>query len=138
MMVDLIINIAPGTLMSLYVIAFVIGLDIIPSKKPRFFKNNIYYLKKNKQYSNISWNIVMVKWFCSSDLCFNNFTSKDCIERPLKYYRLPRQESIQSKYRKTFRTDGMNWNKGHISSGHWSHGERKSINDLRHIPIPSN
>ena len=24
----------------------------------------------------------------------------------------------------------MNWNKNHICSAHWSHGERKSINDL--------
>ena len=79
----------------------------------------------------------MVKWFCSSALCFSNFTSKDCNGRPLKYYHLPREETIQSKYRKIFRTDGMNWNKGHICSVHWSHGERKSINDLRDIPIPA-
>ena len=57
----------------------------------------------------------MVKWFCSSALCFNNFTSKGCNGRPLKYYRLPREESIKSKYGKIFPTDGINWNKGHIS-----------------------
>ena len=50
----------------------------------------------------------MVKWFYSPALCFNNFTSKDCNGRPLKYYRLPGEESIQSKYMKIFRTDGMN------------------------------
>ena len=69
----------------------------------------------------------MLKWFCSSALCFNNFTSKYCNGRPLKYYSLPREESIQSKYRKIFRTDRMNWNKGHICSAHWSHGERKVL-----------
>ena len=31
----------------------------------------------------------------------------------------------------------MNWNKGHICSAHWSHGERESINDLPDIPIPA-
>ena len=80
----------------------------------------------------------MVKLFCSSALCFNNFTSKDCNGRPLKYYRLPREETIQSKYSKIFRTDGINWNKGHICFAQWSHGERKSINDLPDISIPAN
>ena len=79
----------------------------------------------------------MVKWFCSSALCFHNFTSKDCHGRPLKYYRLTREESIQSKYRKIFLTDGMNWNKCHVCSAHWSHGERESVNDLPDIPIPA-
>ena len=50
----------------------------------------------------------MVKWFCSSALCFNNFKSKDCNGRPPKYYRLPHEESIPSKYRKIFRIDGIN------------------------------
>ena len=66
---------------------------------------------------------------------FQYFASKGCNGRPLKYYRLPREESIKSKYRKIFRTDGINWNKGNIWSAHWSHGERKSINDLPDIPI---
>ena len=43
----------------------------------------------------------------------------------MNYYRLPREESIQSKYIKIFRTDGMNWNnKGHLCSAHWSYGEK--------------
>ena len=87
---DLVINIASETLTSLYVIAFVTCIAIMLSKKMHFFKSNIYNLKQNKQYSNTSWNIVMVKWFCSWALCFNNFTSKDCKGRPLKYYRSPR------------------------------------------------
>ena len=38
MMVDLIINIASGTLTLLYVIAFLTGLAIILKKRPVFFK----------------------------------------------------------------------------------------------------
>ena len=34
-------------------------------------------------------------------------------------------------------TDGINWNKGHICSAHWSHEEKKSINDLPDIPTPA-
>ena len=59
------------------------------------------------------------------------------LRKALKYYRLPRDEGIQSKYRKIFRTGGMNWNKGHICLAHWSHGERKSIHDFPDIPIPA-
>ena len=36
-----------------------------------------------------------------------------------------------------FRTDGTNWNKGHICSAHWSLGGKKGINDLPDIPIPA-
>ena len=46
---------------------------------------------------------------------------------PLKYYRLPHEESIQSNYRNIFRTDGINWNKGHICPAHWSHGKGKIL-----------
>ena len=31
----------------------------------------------------------------------------------------------------------MNWNKGHICSADWNHGDRKSVNDLPDIPIPA-
>ena len=72
----------------------------------------------------------MVKCFCFSALCFNNFTSKDCNRRPLKYYRLIREVSLQSKHRKIFRIGGMNQNKGDICSAHWGHEETKSINNL--------
>ena len=139
MMVDLIISIASELSTLLKVIEFLTGLAVILSyEKILFFlKKKRYYLLRNKQYSNISWIIVMVKWFCSSALCSNNFTSQDCNRRSLTYYRLPREESIQSKYRKIFRTDGLNWNKDHICSAHWSHGERKSINGLPDILIPA-
>ena len=71
----------------------------------------------------------MVKWFL--------ILQAKIATESLKYYRLPREESRQSKYRKIFRTDGLNWKKGHTCSAHWSHGERKSINDLPDILIPA-
>ena len=135
MMVDLIINIASELLTLLKITEFLTGFAVILNyEKILFFKKH-YYLLRNKQYSNIFWIIVMVKWLSSSALCFNNFTNKDCNGWPLKYYRLPREESMQSKYRKIFRTDGMNWNEGNICSAYWSHGERESINDLPEFPI---
>ena len=133
MMIDLIF-IASELLTLLKIIEFLTGFAVILSyEKILFFKK--HYLLRNKQYSNIFWIIVMVKWLNLSALCFNNFTSRDCNRWPLTYYRLPREESIQSKYRKIFRTDGMNWNEGHICSAYWSHGERESINDLPESPI---
>ena len=133
MMIDLIF-IASELLTLLKIIEFLTGFAVILSyEKILFFKK--HYLLRNKQYSNIFWIIVMVKWLNLSALCFNNFTSRDCNRWPLTYYRLPREESMQSKYRKIFRTDGMNWNEGHICSAYWSHGERESINDLPESPI---
>ena len=79
----------------------------------------------------------MVKWFCSSALCFNNFKSKDSNGEALKYYRLPREENIQAAYRKVFQTSGMNWGKGHICAAHWSSGFRKGTNDLPDVAVPS-
>ena len=39
-------------------------------------------------------------------------------------------------YKIIFRTDGFNWNDGHICAAHWSTGERKNVHDLPDIPIP--
>ena len=78
-----------------------------------------------------------MKWFCSSALCFNNFTSKDKNGAPLKYYRLPRDEMLQREYCKVFNTRGMNWEKGHICCAHWSSNERKNTSDLPDVPVPT-
>ena len=95
-MVDLIINIASELLTLLKIIEFLTGLAVILSyEKNLFFKKTFL---RNKQYSNVSWINVMVKWSFSSALCVYNFTYKDCNGTPLKYYRLPREESIQSKF----------------------------------------
>ena len=79
----------------------------------------------------------MVKWFCASALCFNNYKSKDVNGEPLKFYRLPREELIQAEYRKIFQTDGINWSKGHICAAHWTNNVRESTTCLPDIAIPS-
>ena len=78
----------------------------------------------------------MVKWYCASALCFNNFKSKDSNGLFIKYYRLPRSESVQKIYMRLFKTSGMNWEKGHICRAHWSKKERENLNDLPDIIIP--
>ena len=50
-------------------------------------------------------------------MCFNNYTSKDANGQLLKYYRLPRSESIHEV---VYDKSGMNWAKGHICGSHWS------------------
>ena len=77
-----------------------------------------------------------MKFHCSSSLCFNNFLSKDINGMPMKFYRLPRDESIQSEYRKIFKTDGMNWENGRICAAHWSCGERNGSKHLPDVPVP--
>ena len=78
----------------------------------------------------------MVKWSCSSSLCFNNYTTRNKNNELLKYYRLPRAPELQSLYTKVFKTDGMNWTKGHICEAHWSSGFRKDTDDLPDIAVP--
>ena len=77
-----------------------------------------------------------MKWYCSSALCSNNFSTRDSHGNPIKYYRLPREESIQNDYRKIFKTDGFNWQNGHICAEHWSTGERQTSSHLPDVPVP--
>lgn len=79
----------------------------------------------------------MVKWFCSSSLCYNNFRTVDEHGNPLKFYRLPRDVSLQSQYKKILKTDGINWRNGHICCEHWSSGNRKDVTDLPDITVPA-
>ena len=51
----------------------------------------------------------MVKWFCSSALCLNNFRSKVSDGNPVNFYRLPRDPSIQREYERILKTTGLNW-----------------------------
>ena len=74
--------------------------------------------------------ITMVKWFCSSCLCFNNHNSRDTLGQPIKFYRLPRDPEIQRADQSVLKTTGINWKNGHICSAHWSQGERKDTSDL--------
>ena len=54
---------------------------------------------------------IMVKWFCCSALCFNNYKSRDSNGETLKYYRLPREERIQAEYCKIIQISVVNWGK---------------------------
>ena len=78
----------------------------------------------------------MVKWFCSSSLCYNNFRTVDKEGNPIKFYRLPRDSSIQGKYKNILKTDGMNWMNGHICCEHWSSGVRTNANDIPDVTVP--
>lgn len=77
----------------------------------------------------------MVKWYCSSSLCLNNFrTKKD--GKKLKFYRLPTSKKTQSIYTRLFRTTGMNWENGHICGEHWLSGLRPTSDSLPDIIVP--
>ena len=60
-MVDLIINVASELLTSLKIIEFLTGLAVILSYEKNLFFLKHHYLLRNKQYSDISWVIGMVK-----------------------------------------------------------------------------
>lgn len=77
----------------------------------------------------------MVKWSCASALCFNNHTTLGIDGKPLKFYRLPRLESLKSQYRKILKTDGINWKNGYICCEHWSSNERLSVTDLPDVVV---
>ena len=79
----------------------------------------------------------MVNWSCCSSLCFNNHSSVDENGQKLKYYRVPRSdEEIQRQYMKILKTEGINWQNGHICAEHWYDGERKDSTHLPDIPVP--
>ena len=72
----------------------------------------------------------MVKWFCSSTLCYNNFRTRTSNG-------LPRDAKIQCKYKKILNTEGINWKSGHICCEHWSEGMEKDNNDLPNLTVQS-
>ena len=79
----------------------------------------------------------MVKWFCSSTLCYNNFRTRTSNGEPLKFYRLPRDAKIRCEYKKILKTEGINWKSGHICCEHWSERMKKDNNDLPNLTVPS-
>ena len=78
----------------------------------------------------------MLKWYCSSSLCFNNYTSRDKNGDTLKFYCLPNDKNIQSEYQKFFKTAGIKWRNGHIFYAHWTCGERKTPDTLPDVAVP--
>ncbi|XP_057295041.1 uncharacterized protein LOC130623561 [Hydractinia symbiolongicarpus] len=77
----------------------------------------------------------MVKWFCSSSLCYNNFRTQNSNGGKLIFYRLPRTKDLQMEYQKIIKTAGVNWKNGHICCKHWSAGYK--INEtLPDVTVP--
>ena len=79
----------------------------------------------------------MVRWFCSSALCFNNHNSLHDKGKPIKAYRLPRNPQVQAEYRNILKNSGFSWKNGHICAEHWQNGVRMDTNDLPNVAVSS-
>ena len=79
----------------------------------------------------------MVNWNCCSALCQNNHRNRLQNGDKLKYYKLPRDPTIQTKYSSILKTTGINFKKGYICCQHWSKGYRSSTADLPDVSVPS-
>ena len=74
----------------------------------------------------------MVKWFCCSAFCTNNFRKRNLQGESIKFYRLPRDHT------RILQTTGVNWHSGHICTEHWSRGYRENATaDFPDIPVPA-
>ena len=81
---------------------------------------------------------IMVKWFCRSAFCNNNFGTRNWKREHIKFYRLPRDPKVEVAYTRILQTSGLNWHSGHICAEHWSRGCRESVSsDLPDIPAPA-
>ena len=81
---------------------------------------------------------IMVKWFCCSAFCNNNFLTRNSKGEPIKFYRLPRDPKVQFAYTRILQTSVINWYSGHICAEHWNRGCRESVSsDLPDIPVPA-
>ena len=78
----------------------------------------------------------MVNWNCCSALCTNNHRTVLPDGSKVKYYRLPRDKSIQQQYTTILKTTGINFKNGHTCSQHWKKGFRESTADLPDICVP--
>ena len=88
---------------------------ILSYAKKCFLKNIITYLETNNVVIYVSI-ILQVKIATEAHRSIINYHKKRAYNQNFKI--------------NTFRTDRVNWNKGRISSPHWSHGEGKIINDF--------
>ena len=80
----------------------------------------------------------MVKWFCCSAFCTNNFRTRNPQGESIKFYRLPRDPEVQAAYTRILRTTGINWHSGHICAEHWSRGYRENASaDFPDVPVPT-
>ena len=80
----------------------------------------------------------MVKWFCCSAFCTNNFRTRNPQGESIKFYRLPRDPEVQAAYTRILQTTGINWHSGHICAEHWSRGYRENASaDFPDVPVPA-
>jgi len=80
----------------------------------------------------------MVKRFCCSAFCTNNFRTRNPQGKSIKFYRLPCDLEAQATYTRILQTTGINWHSGHICAEHWSRGYRANAStDLPDIPAPA-
>ena len=78
----------------------------------------------------------MVKWFCCSAFCTNNFRTRNPQGELIKFYRLPRDPEVQASYTRILQTTGINWHSGYICVEHWSRGYRENASaDVPDIPV---
>ena len=81
---------------------------------------------------------IMVKWFCCSAFCNNNFRTRNSKGEPIKFYLLPRDAKVQVAYTRILQTSGIKWHSGHICAEHWSRRCKESVSsDLPDIPVPA-
>ena len=78
----------------------------------------------------------MVKWFCCSAFCTNNFRTRNPQGESIEFYRLPRDPEVQASCTRILQTTGINWHSGHICAEHWNLGYRESA-DVPDIPVPA-
>ena len=80
----------------------------------------------------------MVKWFCCSALCTNNFRTRNPQGESIKFYHLPRDPEVQAAYTRILRSTGINWHSSHICADHWSRGYRENAHaDFPDVPVPA-
>ena len=80
----------------------------------------------------------MVKWFCCSAFCTNDFRTRNPQGESIKFYRLPRDPEVLAAYTRILQTTGINWHSGHICAEHCSRGYRENASaDFPDVPVPA-
>ena len=79
----------------------------------------------------------MVKWYCASPLCYNNFRTMTADGNKIKCYRIPCDISSRATYERILKSVYINWEKnGYICCEHWSTGGKLYTDHLPDIIVP--
>ena len=76
------------------------------------------------------------KWVSPSLLCCNDFRTKTHTGNKIECCGLPKNPETQVEYHKILKITGINQDKGHICSEHWSKGFRDSSGDFPDVVTP--